>query len=105
MDRTFRKERVGAVLLCALLDHYKGTRECFDFLRGLEAYKTWYTDDLDTNLRLVISRSTNVAAFLYNARDATRRYATDLGLPKGIVQAVRDCIGRFRRPRAVGEGE
>jgi hypothetical protein len=105
MDRAFYKERVGAVLLYALLEHYQGTHECFDFLRGLETYKNWYTDDLDTNLRLVISRSTNVAAFLYNAPDATRRYAIDLGLPKGIFQTVRELIGRFRQRKAVGKDE
>ena len=105
MDRAFHKERVGAALLCALLDHYQGTHECFDFLRGLETYKTWYTDDLDANLRLVISRSTNVAAFAYNARDATRRYATELGLPKGIVQMVRGWIGRLKRRKAAPVGD
>jgi CelD/BcsL family acetyltransferase involved in cellulose biosynthesis len=97
MDHSFDRERVGAVLLYALLEHYQGTHQSFDFLRGLEIYKTWYTDDLDANLRLVISRSTNVAAFLYNARDATRRYATELGLPKGIVQTVREWLSRLRR--------
>jgi hypothetical protein len=105
MDRAFHKERVGAVLLCALLDHYQGTHECFDFLRGLETYKTWYTDDLDVNMRLVISRSTNIAAFAYNAGGATRRYATELGLPKGIVQIVREWIGRLRRRKPVARND
>jgi CelD/BcsL family acetyltransferase involved in cellulose biosynthesis len=101
MDRAFHRERVGAALLYALLDHYQGTHECFDFLRGLESYKTWYTDDLDMNMRLVIGRSTSLAAFAYNARDATRRYATELGLPKGIVQMARRWISRLKGRRAI----
>lgn len=105
MDRAYGRERVGAVLLYALLEHYQGTHRSFDFLRGLETYKTWYTDDLDANLRLVISRSTSIAAFLYNVRDATRRYATELGLPKGIVQKLREWLGRLKRRLPTSTGD
>jgi CelD/BcsL family acetyltransferase involved in cellulose biosynthesis len=97
MDRAFRKQRVGAALLYAMIEHYGKTHETFDFLRGLEGYKGWYTDDLDINLRLVISSSTSFAAFAYNAREATRRYAVDLGLPKGIVQIARSIRARYNR--------
>lgn len=99
MDRAFRKERVGAALLYAMIEHYRATHDTFDFLRGLETYKTWYTDEFDMNLRFVISPSISLAAFAYNAPEATRRYATELGWPKGIVQMIR----AFRNPGASSE--
>jgi CelD/BcsL family acetyltransferase involved in cellulose biosynthesis len=94
MDRSFRKERVGAVLLSSIVDHYAKTHEVFDFLRGMEDYKIWYTDDLDMNMRVVAYRSASFAAFVYNLRESIRRFAVDLGLPKALAQAVQRLLAR-----------
>lgn len=94
MDRSFREERVGAVLLSALVDHYSKSHEAFDFLRGMEDYKVWYTDRLDMNIRVVAYRTASVAAFVYNLRESIRRFAVDLGLPKAIAQAARRIISK-----------
>jgi len=95
MDREFRKDRVGSVLLYAMIEHYAKTHAAFDFLRGLEGYKLWYTDELDANFRLVIYRSANLAAFAYNLGGVTRRYAVELGLPKAVAQFARSCLARI----------
>lgn len=94
MDRSFRPDRVGAVLLSAIVDHYAKTHETFDFLRGMEDYKTWYTDSLDMNMRVVAYRTASFAAFVYNLRESIRRFAVDLGLPKALAQAVRRIVAR-----------
>lgn len=90
MDRSYRKEAVGRVLLYAMVEHYRKTRQVFDFMRGLEAYKLWYTDDLELNLRLVIYRSANPRALAYNLAGIARRLGVELGFPKALAQ-------RFRR--------
>ena len=95
MDRAFRQERVGAVLLSAIVDHYSKTHEMFDFLRGMEYYKTWYTDGLDMNIRVVAYRTASVPAFFYNLRESIRRFAVDLGLPKAAAQVVRHIVARL----------
>jgi GNAT superfamily N-acetyltransferase len=89
VDPAFRKDGVGAVLLYAMVEHYRKTHEVFDFLRGAQPYKLWYTDELDLNLRLVIYRSTSLAAFAYNFGGVTRRYGVELGLPKAAVQIAK----------------
>ena len=94
MDRSFRQERVGAALLSAIVDHYAKTHEVFDFLRGMEDYKIWYTDGLDMNMRVVAYRTASFAAFVYNLRESIRRFAVDLGLPKALAQAVRRLLAR-----------
>jgi len=97
LDRAFRKEGAGTVLLYAMIEHYRKTRQAFDFMRGLEAYKLWYTDELDLNLRLVIYRSASLRAFAYNFAGVTRRYGVELGLPKAAAQLLRSWIGKTRR--------
>jgi CelD/BcsL family acetyltransferase involved in cellulose biosynthesis len=99
MDREFRKERVGAVLLYAMIRHYEKTHMVFDFLRGLEGYKMLYTDELNANMRLVIYRSGSFAAFLHNAGELTRQYAIGLGLPKAAFKAASGALTRFRLGR------
>jgi CelD/BcsL family acetyltransferase involved in cellulose biosynthesis len=96
MDREFHKDRVGAVLLYALVEHYKGRFDTFDFLRGLEAYKTWYTDDLAINLRIVIRRNGSLAALVYNAPEAVRQFLAELGI-RGAIRALRNLWQRSRR--------
>ncbi len=97
-DSAFRKDRVGAVLLYAMIEHYRKTHAAFDFLRGIDTYKLWYTDELDVNLRLVIYRSASLAAFAYNLGAVTRRYSVELGLPKAIVQLAKGWWQRRRSP-------
>ena len=89
MDRSFRRERVGAVLLAAILEHYSTSHEEIDFLRGMEEYKNWYTDKLHMNMRIVVYRTASFRAFVYNGREALRRFAVDLGLPKAVAHAFR----------------
>ena len=96
MDRSFRHERVGAALLYAIIQHYRDSHEEFDFLRGMEEYKNWYTDDLDMNMRIVVYRTANVRAFAHNLREALRRFAVDLGLPKAVAQIVRRTWNRIK---------
>jgi Acetyltransferase (GNAT) domain len=95
MDRAFRQERVGAALLSAIVDHYARTHDRFDFLRGMEDYKVWYTDGLDMNLRVVAYRTASFAAFVYNLRESIRRFAVDLGLPKAVAQAGRRVLSKI----------
>jgi hypothetical protein len=96
MDKAFRSERVGAVLLSAMVDQYSKTHELFDFLRGMEDYKVWYTDRLDANVRIVAYRTASVAAFIYNIKETIRRFAVDLGLPKAAAQMGRRLVDRLR---------
>jgi hypothetical protein len=96
MDRAFRKERVGAALLSAIVDHYSKTHDQFDFLRGMEDYKVWYTDGLDMNMRIVAYRTASFAAFVYNLRESIRRFAVDLGLPKAVAQAGRRVLSKIQ---------
>jgi CelD/BcsL family acetyltransferase involved in cellulose biosynthesis len=93
MDAAFRPQRVGGALLWSMIDHYNGTHDVFDFLRGTEDYKLWYTDELDVNIRLVIYRSTSLAALMYNVPDIARQSAAATGLPK----AARQFGGAIRR--------
>jgi CelD/BcsL family acetyltransferase involved in cellulose biosynthesis len=95
MDRAYRPERVGAVLLSAIVDHYSRTHQSFDFLRGMEDYKVWYTDGLDMNMRIVAYRTASFAAFAYNLRETMRRFAVDLGLPKAIAQLARRIMAKL----------
>jgi CelD/BcsL family acetyltransferase involved in cellulose biosynthesis len=96
MDPEFRQERVGAVLLYAMVQHYGKSVAAFDFMRGLEPYKLWYTDELDINLRIVICWSASLPAALYSVLEVARRFVIDLGLPKAAAQFVRSML---RRPR------
>jgi hypothetical protein len=94
MDRAFRKDRIGAVLLMAMVDHYSATHEVFDFLRGLEEYKNWYTDTLEMNMRVVAYRSASFKAFVYSLQETLRRLAVDLGLPKAAERAARRLFAK-----------
>jgi hypothetical protein len=99
MDPEFRKDRVGAVLLYAMILHYAKTHEHFDFLRGMEAYKSWYTDELILNMRIVAYRSSSVAALAYNSFESTRRYAMELGFPKALAQNSKRSLNDLLRLR------
>lgn len=88
-DRAFEKDRVGAVLLLALVDHYAKTRTLFDFMRTLGAYKTWYTDSIDVNHRIVIHANASIRAFAYGLFDVTRRFFVELGLPRALLRLLK----------------
>jgi hypothetical protein len=98
MDQAYRQQRVGAALLCAMVDHYAPTYRLFDFLRGMEDYKLWYTDNLSLNLRLVIHRASSVRAFVYNLPEITRLTLIASGLPKAAVAALRRQRARLKGP-------
>lgn len=88
-DRAFQNERVGAVLLLALVDHYAQTRTMFDFMRTLGAYKTWYTDTIDVNYRIVIHANASFRAFAHGLLDVTRRFFVELGLPRALLRLLK----------------
>jgi len=88
-DRTFQSERVGAILLLALVDHYAKSRTMFDFLRTLGAYKAWYTDTIDVNYRIVIHANTSVRALAYGLFDVSRRFFVELGLPRALLRLLK----------------
>ncbi|SEN79961.1 Acetyltransferase involved in cellulose biosynthesis, CelD/BcsL family [Rhodospirillales bacterium URHD0017] len=96
MDREFRNERVGAVLLYVMIQHYQKTLQNFDFMRGMETYKLWFTDDLDISFRLVIHRNASGPAFLYNLGAVTRQYAIDLGFPRAALQLAKGGAAKVR---------
>jgi CelD/BcsL family acetyltransferase involved in cellulose biosynthesis len=96
MDREFRNERVGAVLLYVMIQHYQKTLQNFDFMRGMETYKLWFTDDLDISFRLVIHRNSSGPAFFYNLGEATRQYAIDLGFPKAALRLAKGGAAKLR---------
>jgi hypothetical protein len=96
MDRSFGNDGVGKVLLYAVIEHYRKSHRMLDFMRGMEAYKLWYTDALDLNLRLVIYRNASLAAFAYNLGGLTRRYGAELGLPKAAVRLTRGWARKLR---------
>jgi CelD/BcsL family acetyltransferase involved in cellulose biosynthesis len=104
MDDAFRQQRVGGALLCAMIEHYTPTHELFDFLRGTEGYKLWYTDELSMNLRLVIHRSASVPAFAHNVREIVRQALIWSGLPRAAVQAARRMMTR-RKANAAAAAE
>ncbi len=88
-DRTFENDRVGAALLLALVDHYAKSRAIFDFMRTLGTYKTWYTDTIDVNYRIVIHRNANFRAVAYGLFDVTRRFLVELGLPRALLRVLK----------------
>jgi hypothetical protein len=94
-DRAFEHERVGAVLLLALVDHHARSRTWFDFMRTLGAYKTWYTDTIDVNYRIVIHANASVRALAYGLLDVTRRFFLELGLPRALLRLLK---GKRRAP-------
>ncbi len=91
-DGSFRNERVGAALLFALVEHHARTRNLFDFMRTLGRYKTWYTDTIDVNVRIVVHANSSFRAFAYGLRDVTRRFLVELGLPRALLR----LLGRGR---------
>lgn len=88
MDRSFSRERVGAVLLYALVEHHAKTRTTFDFMRTVPKYKSWYTDWLDANMRIVIHRNAGLAAFAFGLHDVARRFLVELGFPRAILRRL-----------------
>lgn len=89
MDRAFERDRPGAVLLYALVEHYSRTRTAFDFLRTLPDYKAWYTDVLQANFRVVIHRNASLPALAYGLFDITRRFLVELGLPRALLRRLK----------------
>ena len=87
-DRSFHNERVGAALLYALVEHHARTRTWFDFMRTLGRYKTWYTDTIDVNFRIVVHGNSNIRAFAYGLFDVTRRFLVELGLPRALLHRL-----------------
>ncbi len=100
-DRAFENERVGAVLLLALVDHYSRSRTLFDFMRTLGAYKTWYTDTIDANYRIVIHANASFRALAYGLFDVTRRFFVELGLPRALLRLLKGSAERRRSAEAV----
>jgi hypothetical protein len=94
-DRAFEKDRVGAVLLLALVDHHAKTRTMFDFMRTLGAYKSWYTDTIDVNYRIVIYANASFRALAYGLFDVTRRFLVELGMPRALLRLLK---GKRRVP-------
>jgi len=88
-DRAFDMDRVGAVLLLALVDHYAKTRTMFDFMRTLGTCKTWYTDSIDVNHRIVIHGNASFRAFACGLFDFTRRFFVELGLPRALLRLLK----------------
>lgn len=88
MDKSFAPERAGAVLLYALVEHHAKTRTTFDFMRTVPQYKSWYTDWLDVNLRIVIHRNASLAAFAFGLHDVARRFLVELGWPRAILRRL-----------------
>lgn len=86
MDRAARHGRVGAALLYAIMEHHAASGRTFDFMRGLEPYKTWWADALDANLRIVVNRNSNLRALAYNLRDVVRRFLVEIGLPRALLR-------------------
>jgi CelD/BcsL family acetyltransferase involved in cellulose biosynthesis len=99
MDPDFRQARVGAALLYAMVQHYGKSAAVFDFMRGLEAYKLWYTDEIEINMRIVICWSASLPAALYSVLEVARRFVIDLGLPKAAIQFVQGSLRRLRASR------
>jgi len=97
-DPAFEKERVGAVLLLALVDHHARTRAMFDFMRTLGAYKTWYTDRIDVNYRIVVHGNASFRALAYGLFDVTRRFCVELGLPRALLRLLK---GKRRAPPVI----
>ncbi len=87
-DRSFRNERVGAALLFALVEHHALSRTWFDFMRTLGRYKSWYTDTIDVNFRIVIHGNSSVRALAYGLSDVTRRFLVELGLPRALLRGT-----------------
>lgn len=89
-DRAFHNDRVGAVLLLALVDHHAKTCTKFDFMRTLGTYKTWYTDTIDMNYRIVIHANASLRALAYGLFDVSRRFIVELGLPRALLRLLRE---------------
>lgn len=92
MDRAARHSRIGAALLYAVMEHYAASGRTFDFMRGLEPYKTWWADALDANLRIVVNRNSNLRALAYNLRDVVRRFLVEIGLPRALLRRLKQTV-------------
>lgn len=88
-DLAFHNDRVGAVLLLALVDHHAKTRTKFDFMRTLGTYKTWYTDSIDMNYRIVVHANASLKALAYGLFDVSRRFLVELGLPRVLLRLLK----------------
>jgi len=88
-DSEFRNRRVGAVLADAMVEHYATSHREFDFLRGDEDYKYWWTDDVTVNFRLLIFRRDNLAALAYNAGPAASEFLGSLAFPGLLRQRLK----------------
>ena len=64
-------------------------------MRTLGAYKTWYTDRIDVNYRIVVHGNASFRAFAYGVFDVTRRFCVELGLPRALLRLLK---GKRRAP-------
>jgi len=96
MDPAFSRQRVGAVLGYAVVEHYATTHEIFDWLRGDENYKYWWTDEVAVNFRLRIFFRSNPRAFLLNVGPSWGEFVSALALPGYIAARMRAPLRRCR---------
>jgi hypothetical protein len=64
-------------------------------MRTLGAYKTWYTDSIDMNYRIVVHDNANPRAFAYGVFDVSCRFLVELGLPRALLRLLK---GKRRAP-------
>jgi hypothetical protein len=64
-------------------------------MRTLGAYKTWYTDSIDMNYRIVVHANANLRALAYGLFDVSRRFLVELGLPRALLRLLK---GKRRAP-------
>lgn len=93
MAQEFKRDRVGNILTLALVDHYARTHQEFDFLRGDEQYKLWWTDDASVNFRLRLHRRSSFSAFADQVMPATKEYIRSLALPGYLAGRLRSRPG------------
>ncbi len=88
----FKPERVGNILTLSMVEHYASTHQEFDFLRGDESYKLWWTDDVAVNYRLRIYRRSNLAAVADGLVPATKEYIRALEFPRYLAGRLRTLL-------------
>lgn len=96
MSDAFRQDRVGHILTLAMVEHYARTHGEFDFLRGDEEYKLWWTDEISVNYRLRIYRRSSLAALADGLVPATKEYVRTLAVPGYLAREIRQRVGRSR---------
>ncbi len=88
-DRAFQNERVGAVLLLALVDHYAETRTTFDF----SAHARRLQDLVHRHDRRELPHrhpcQCQLQGFAHGLLDVTRRFFVELGLPRALLRRLK----------------